>query len=540
VRSAATVAREAFPRVHPNPKEIESLLRQAHLAHGRGATLQAELLYARVLQDAPDHPVAHHMLGVLKFHRGELAEALAHFDSALRARPRFADAHHDRGNTLVNLGRVEEALLAYKRGLAVRPGDPDLLANRARALQALKRHAEAVEAFRRALARRPDDATLQTNLGLSLRALGRDDEALDCFERALRIDPAQAEALSNRGNLLQARGQFDAALASHRQAVALRPDNAQMQLNLAVTELSAGDWESGWRSFAHRDLDREPSGARREFSQPRWLGTEPVAGRILLAHAEQGFGDTLMFARYLPLLAARGARVVLEVQPRLKSLFEAIGGVEHLAARGEPLPVCDLHCALPDLPGAFGTRPDNVPPPLALGVPPLLADKWHAQLASLRRPRIGIVWSGNPAHGKDQSRSIPLERLATVLPPAGVATISLQKEVSDEEAALLGRLGIRHSGPDQQDFGDAAALVGEMDLVLSIDSAVAHLAGSLGRPVWLLLSNAADWRWLRGREDSVWYPGHRLFRAARPGPEGTDELLQRVGAALRSLFRPRE
>jgi tetratricopeptide (TPR) repeat protein len=502
--------------------------------------LQAELLYAQVLEDVPDHPVAHHVLGVLKFLRGEPTEALSHFDSALRARPRFADAHHSRGNVLANLGRLEEALLAYEQGLAIRPDDPDLLANRGAALQVLKRHAEAVESFRRALAQRPDDAARRVNLGISLRALGRDDEALDCFERALRIDPADVAALSNRGNLLQARGQLDAALASHRQAVALQPDDAQIQLNLAVTELAAGDWENGWRSYAHRDLDRDPSGARREFSQPRWLGTEPIAGRILLAHAEQGFGDTLMFARYLPLLAARGARVVLEVQPRLKSLFEGVGGVEHLAARGEPLPACDLHCALPDLPGVFGTRPDNVPPPFALNAPPLHAEKWRAQLGGLPRPRIGIVWSGNPAYGKDHSRSIPLEHLVTVLPREGVATISLQKEVSQEEVALLARLGIRHTGPDQQDFGDAAALIAEMDLVLSIDSAVAHLAGALGKPVWLLLSFAADWRWLREREDSVWYPGHRLFRAAQSGPRGTDELLRRVGDALVTRFRTRE
>ncbi|HVP08023.1 MAG TPA: tetratricopeptide repeat protein [Burkholderiales bacterium] len=527
----------ADQRAHPKPQEIESLLRQARAAHGRGATLQAELLYAQVLQDAPEHAVAHHLIGVLKFQRGAAEEGLAHFDSALRARPRFAEAYNSRGNALLGLGRVEEALRAYESGLAVRRDDADLLANRGAALQALGRHAEAVESYRRALARRPQDAPLQTDLGISLRALDRDEEALACFERALRADPAYAEALTNRGNLLLARGQLDVALASHRQAVALRPDNAQMQLNLAVAELASGDWESGWRSYAHRDLDREPSGARREFSAPRWQGAEPLEGRTLLAHAEQGFGDTLMFARYLPLLAARGARVVLEVQPRLKSLFAGIAGVVHLAARGEPLPAYDLHCALPDLPGAFGTRPENVPPPLLLAPAPPLADKWRARLAELPRPRLGIVWSGNPAYGKDRSRSISLERLAAALPPAGVAAVSLQKDASEEEVALLGRLGIRHTGPDQQDFGDAAALVGEMDLVLSIDSSVPHLAGSLGKPVWLLLAHAPDWRWMRGREDSVWYPGHRLYRAAQPGTQGTDELLQRVGAELRTRFR---
>lgn len=512
------------------------LLRQARAAHGRGAAMQAELLYGQILEDAPDHAVAHHLIGVLKFQRGAVEEGLAHFDSALRARPRFAEAHNSRGNALLGLGRVEEALRAYEDGLAVRRDDADLLANRAAALQALGRHAEAVESFRRALARRPQDAPLQTDLGISLRALERDEEALACFERALRIDPAYAQALTNRGNLLLARGRLGEAIASQRQAVALRPDNAQMQLNLAVAELAAGDWESGWRSYAHRDLDREPSGARREFAQPRWQGSEPLDGRWILAHAEQGFGDTIMFARYVPLLAARGARIVLEVQARLKPLFGGIAGVEHFAARGEPLPDFDTHCALPDLPGAFGTRPDNVPPPLLLAPAPSLADKWRARLADLPRPRLGIVWSGNPAHSKDRSRSISLERLAAALPRAGVATISLQKEASEEEVAQLGRLGIRHTGPDQQDFSDAAALVGEMDLVLSIDSSVAHLAGSLGKPVWLLLSHAADWRWLREREDSVWYPGHRLLRAARPGPQGMDELLQRVGAELGTRY----
>jgi len=527
-------------RARPKPQEIEALLRQARAAHGRGAALQAELIYAQILEDVPDHAVAHHLIGVLKFQRGASEEGLAHFDRALRARPRFAEAFNSRGNALLALGRAEEALQAYDHGLAARRDDEDLLANRGAALQALGRHGEAVESYRRALARRPQDAPLQTDLGISLRALDRDEEALACFERALRADPAYAEALTNRGNLLLARGQLDAALASHRQAVALRPDNAQMRLNLAVAELASGDWASGWRSYAHRDLDREPSGARREFAQPRWLGAEPLEGRTLLAHAEQGFGDTLMFARYVPLLAARGARVVLEVQPRLKSLLAGVAGVDRLAARGEPLPACDLDCALPDLPGAGGTRAEPGPPPLLLAAAPALAEKWRARLAELPRPRLGIVWSGNPAYGKDRSRSVPLERLAAALAPAGVATVSLQKDVTDEEAALLGTLGIRHTGPDQEDFGDAAAIVGEMDLVLSVDSSVAHLAGSLGKPVWLLLSHAADWRWLREREDSVWYPGHRLFRAALPGARGTEELLQRVGAALEPLLRARK
>jgi Flp pilus assembly protein TadD len=336
----------AFLRGHPDPREIEALLRQARAAHERGSVLQAELLCAQILQDVPDHAVAHHLLGILKFRRGEAEEGLAHFGSALRARPRFAEAHNSRGNALLDLGRTGEALQAYELGLAVRHDDPDLLANHGAALQTLGRHAEAVESFRRALARRPHDASLQTDLGISLRALDRDEEALVCYERALRIDPSHAEALTNRGNLLLARGHLDAALASHRQAVGLRPESAQIRLNLAVAELTSGDWESGWRSYAHRDLDREPSGARREFSAPRWQGTEPPDGRTVLAHAEQGFGDTIMFARYIPLLAARGARVVLEVQPRLKSLFAGLPGVAQLAARGEPLPEFDLHCAL--------------------------------------------------------------------------------------------------------------------------------------------------------------------------------------------------
>ncbi|HTQ78203.1 MAG TPA: tetratricopeptide repeat protein [Burkholderiales bacterium] len=518
-------------------KEVEDLLRRATAAHRQGRLLQAELLYEQVLDGAREHASAHHLLGVLKFQRGEVAEALAHFDRALHAAPRFTDAHNSLGNALLATRKPAEALASFERGLHYDPRNADLLCGRGAALQALGRHFEAVESLKHAQLRGARGASVAIDLGVSLRALGHEQEALECFERALALEPGSAPALSNRGNALAALGRLDEAIASHRRAVEQAPADAQARLNLALAELAAGDWERGWRSYAGRDLDRDAEGRRREFAQPLWRGDGDVRGRTVLLHAEQGFGDTLMFARYVPLLAARGARVLLEVQPRLKALMRDTRGATQIAARGEPLPAFDLHCPLPDLPLAFGTTPDRVPPPLSMTPPAEIAARWAQRLAPLPRPRVGIVWGGNPAFARDRSRSIDLERMAALLPEVGAQFVSLQKEVSDADRAVLAHHGIPHTGPEQRDFGDAAALVAQMDAVVSVDTAVAHLAGNMGKPVFLLLASAPDWRWMRGRDDCVWYPRHRLYRQPGSGKGGWDEPLRRVAAALREAVR---
>lgn len=514
---------------------INKLLKRALQAHQQGQALQAELLYMQALEQAPEHPQAHNLLGVLRFQQGQPEEALAHFDRALRADPDFADAYNSRGNTLLEMGRPAPALENFAQALRCDPRNADALFNHASALQALDRHEEAAASLRRALALGSRDAATHLNLGVSLRALGREEEALECFERALRLDPDSAEALSGRGNALLALGRTEAALTSHRRAAALPGAGANVRFNLALAELATGNWESGWRNYETRHATRDFAGRTRPFAQPLWLGDADLAGRAILLHAEQGFGDTLMFSRYVPLVAARGARVILEVQPRLAELMRQLEGMAHVAAAGDALPAFDFHCPLPSLPRAFGTTVLTIPPPIPLRAPAANLARWRARLADVPRPRIGLVWSGSLAFRKDHSRSLALAELAPLLSLPGVHVVSLQKEVGTDDRALLAQHAIPDTGDDQQDFSDAAALVEEMDVVVSPDTALAHLAGTMGKPVCLLLSRAPDWRWLRDREDGVWYPRTRLFRQLRSDAPGWAQTVQRLTAALGSM-----
>lgn len=471
-----------------------ALLARALAAEEQGQALQAEMLYLHVLEQSPEHPAAHNLLGALKLEQGEATEALAHFERALRGEP----------------------------------DNPDLLHNRGAALRELGRHEEAAASLRSALTLSPHDAETLSDLGMSLRALDREEEALECFDRALRRKPDFAQALTNRGNALLALGRQEEAIASHRSALALDERNADVRLNLAVAELAAGDWLNGWRHYGWRRGAKQFAGRYRTHAQPLWQGEAAISGRTILLHAEQGFGDTIMFARYAPLVAARGARVVLEVQPRLKRLLEQLGGVAQVVATGEALAAYDLQCPLAGLPLAFGTTPETVPAAKPyLVAPDDSAGKWRQKLAALRRPLIGIAWSGSAAYGKDRTRSISLEELGPLLAAPGAGFVSLQKEVSPEDRAALETLGIPNTGPEQEDFCDAAGLIAQLDLVISVDTAVAHLAGAMGKRVWLLLSSSPDWRWMREREDTPWYPSTRLFRQ-RQRASGWNETVARL------------
>ena len=475
-----------------------AVLERALAAQEQGQALQAEMLYLHVLEHSPGHAAAHNLLGALRFERGDPAEALEHFAQALKAEP----------------------------------GNADFLHNRGTALQALGRHEEAAASFEAVLARSPGDAESLNDLGISLRALGREQEALDCFERALALRADFTLALSNRGNALMALGEPEAALASHRKALALGASNADVRFNLALAELAVGDWQNGWRDYAWRHGAKQFAGRYRTPAQPLWQGGTEISGCTILLHAEQGFGDTIMFARYVPLVAARAARVVLEVQPRLKRLLEKMEGASQVFASGEPLPPFDLHCPLPGLPLAFSTTPETVPacaPYLSVSADTL--EKWRQLLAPHERPRVGIAWSGSAAYGKDRTRSMKLDELRPVLEYPGARFVSLQKEVSPEDSARLDALGIVQTGREQEDFSDAAGLIEQLDLVISVDTSVAHLAGALGKPVWLLLSSSPDWRWMRERTDTPWYPATRLFRQRRRD-EGWGEIVGRLAREL--------
>ena len=362
----------------------------------------------------------------------------------------------------------------------------------------------------RALALRPDFVGALSNRAVTLQALDRLDEALASLDRALALDPGSIEALTNRAGVLQELRRFDEALATYDRAVAIAPDNVEAQINRALLLLLTGDFARGWPAYEWRR--KLASWDASTFAQPEW-SDEDIAGKRLLLHAEQGFGDTIQFARYAALAAARGAEVILAVQASLVPLLGALPGITVVAAGRGQLPAFDLHCPLLSLPRLFGTTLATIPG----GVPYIVAppDRIAAWAPHLPADglRVGLTWSGHPANTRDHERSIPFAHLAPLLAVAGTRFVSLQKDVRAADADALWRSGnIVDLRADLRDFADTAAVVAQLDLVITVDTAVAHLAGAMGKPVWVLLPRVPDFRWLLDRATSPWYPSARLFR----------------------------
>ncbi|MEO8157424.1 MAG: tetratricopeptide repeat protein [Betaproteobacteria bacterium] len=529
---------------------------------------EAEQSCHAILQAHPHSFDALHLLAVLRCRQGDFAGGLGYFDRALAIDAGAHDALANRGNALLALGRFGEAVDSLDAALAQQPDNPDLLNNRGNALQAMKRYGEALASYESALALRPRHAGLLKNRGNALAALGRFepalasyeralqvqpedigalnnrggvlrilsrlDEALACYDQALALMPAHAETLSNRGNALHALRRVDEAIACYGQALALQPDYADAHWNLGLALLVKGELAAGWKEYEWRwKLAESPGG--RNIPAPLWHGHEDLRGKTILLHAEQGLGDTLQFCRYVTLVQARGAIVILEVDAALKSLLASLAGVTKIVVFGDALPPCDYHCPLLSLPLAFATTLETIP----AGIPYLYAEPaaiahWQKKLGQKRLPRIGIAWSGNPAQAKDRNRSLPLEAIEPLL-ALPLQFVCLQKEIRTGDAQALERHAqLLHFESEIGDFGDTAALVEACDLVIAVNSVVAHLAGAMGKAVWIPLAFVPDWRFLLDREDSPWYPGARLFRQSRPGQ--WDDVVARMVAEIRERW----
>jgi hypothetical protein len=420
-----------------------------------------------------------------------------------------------RAAALYQAGRLDEARAAALEILGADARDFNALHLLAAIAVRTRRPEEAIDYATRALALVPGHPEVLCNRGIALRALDRIEEALADYDQVLAANPRHAAALSLRGVALAALNRHGDAIDSFSRAIALEPRYAPAYLNRAFSNLATGRYGEGWRDFEWRWRGSDTQIALRSFKQPEWRG-EDVRGRSILVHAEQGLGDALQFARYVPLLAERGADVVLEVQAPLKGLFADLPA--RLVTFGETLPATDFHCALLSLPLAFGTRAESIPANVPyLTAPPSHVERWRTRLGAAHGPRIGIAWSGNTRQSNDRNRSIPLEMLEPLR--AGPWTlVSLQKEVRvDERAGLQGERPILHFGDELADFRDTAALVSLVDAVVSVDTSVAHLAGAMGKELFLLLTFAADWRWLLDRADSPWYPTARLLRQGERG-----------------------
>ena len=494
--------------------------------------------YGRAIALKPDHADAYYNRGVALDELDRPAEALESYDRVVALKPDYAEAHNNRGLALGRLQRHAEALESYERAIALKPDYARAHNNRGVALGELERPTEALASYQRAIALRPDYAEAYNNRGIALCELGRPAEALESYERGIAIRPNYAEAFYNRGNALRDLHRHPEAIDSYERALALKPDYASAHWNLADCRLLLGDFALGWQEYEWRWKLEQRDNARRDFQQPLWLGGKPLEGRTILLHSELGLGDTLLFCRYAKEVAALGATVVLEVQPPLLPLLADLEGIAQAVPRGAPLPAFDYHCPLMSLPLAFKTDLSNVP----ASIPYIRSDAarvaaWQAKLGEKRKPRVGVVWSGSKALRNDR-RSMAL---ADMLPLVRdwAEWVSLQKEVRESEAALLAsRADLRHVGEELEDFADTAALVELMDVVVTVDTSVTHVAGAMGKPVWILLPfNPHDWRWMLDREDSPWYPTARLFRQPTNGDWAS--VIHRVNEELERHFGTR-
>jgi len=478
---------------------------------------------------------AHSNRGVVLGELSRWAEALASCDGAIAIRADYAAAHSNRGAALKALHRFQEALASYDRAILIEPRLASAHANRGEILLKLERPAEALASCDRAIALDPELAAAHLNRGNAQRELGRSEQALASYERAIALRPDYAVAHSNRGAMLGDLDQWQAALASYERAIALQADFAEARFNRAVIALMLGDFAAGWVDYEWRwkNENGKTHKERRDFVQPLWLGESSIAGRTILLRAEQGLGDTLQFCRYAPRVAAAGARVILEVQPPLVSLLGDLDGVAQVVAKGEAPPDFDCHCPLLSLPLAFKTTLETIPASAGyLHADRAKVQQWRARLGERSKPRIGLACSGNPGNANDRHRSIPLGDLMRHL-PHDLEYFCLQKELraSDREA-LAAHPEIAHFA-DDLGFRSTAALCELMDLVLSVDTSIAHLSGALGKSTWILLPFNGDWRWLAMREDSPWYASARLFRQTRRGD--WHGVLERVAAQLPRL-----
>jgi Tfp pilus assembly protein PilF len=553
---------------------VEAAFAQAWQQHQAGNLRQAEQLYQQILRQAPGHADAHHMLGVLAYQAGRLGEAearyreclrlrpdhadaqnnlglllvnqgkpgeaAAHLQQALRLRPDFPEAHNNLGIALLNQGKPAEAVGFFRQALRLQPDFPQAYNNLGNAFKEQRQFDQAEANYREALRLRPGFAEVHNNLGFLFVNQGKLGEAVASFREMARLQPGSPEAYNSLGNALQAQGQLEEAEASYREALRLRPDFVEAHFSRALGLLQSGDYARGWPEYEWRW--RRPRTPPRPFQQPRWDGG-PLGGRTILLYCEQGLGDAIQFVRYAPLVKDRGGAVVLECPGALIPLLSTCPGIDRPVARGQPLPDFDVQVPLLSLPGLLGTTLQTVP----AQVPYLFAEekrveRWRRVLGPPPGLKVGIIWQGNPQHPADYVRSIPLAQFAPLAGVEGVRLVSLQKGPGVEQLReLAGRFPVTELSEELDAEGgaflDTAALMKSVDLVVTSDTAAAHLAGALGVPVWVALSRMADWRWLREREDSPWYPTMRLFRQSRLGDWAP--VFEAMAGELRRLAQAR-
>jgi tetratricopeptide (TPR) repeat protein len=500
-----------------------------------GRLMEAEAVCRQILQAQPNAPEAEHLLGLIAHQNGKLNDAIKHVQRATKLAPQIALYHANLGEMLRLAGRPRLAAEEARRAIEIDPHMPAALSNLGVALYELKDYEEAARAQRKAIAANPNFVEAHSNLGSALHALRRFDEAIVAYHRAIEINPNYVDSWANLGTTLHHSGSFADAIVALRHAIALAPHHANAHSGLGILLLMRGDLAEGWEEYEWRLRSTERKGPR--FPENPWQG-ESLTGKHIYVQAEQGFGDTLQFMRYLPLLAARAGSVTVRVHQQLVQLLrENLPDITVLGDRGDPAPYqCDT--VLLSLPRLFRTRLETIPAAVPyLRVPMDAAKLWKKRLAAMAGLKIGVVWAGNPEHVNDHRRSISLKSLAPLfaLPNASFVSLQVGPRAADLKKLKLGKNAIQDFGSELGDFIDTAGAISELDLVIAVDTSVAHLAGALGKPVWVLLPWVTDWRWMLHREDNPWYPTMRLFRQ-RQGEDWAN-VIGRVLAELEAAAR---
>lgn len=525
-----------------------TLFQRALSAAQMGELEAAAELFGQAVMLEPTHAAAHANRGAVLAELGRWPGALESFERAIMLMADYAAAHCNRGNALKELGRPQDALASYGRAIEAQPDLAAAHSNRGNLLRCLGRWEEALAGLDRAIAVQPGLAEAHLNRGIVLKELNQPQAALASYDRAIAIKGDYPEAFCNRGIVLQELGRIDAALASFDRAIALRPDFAEARFNRSMALLMVGDFARGWSEYEWRWKTRPRAaadGGEGFRDRSPWLGTESLSGKTILLWCEQGLGDTLQFCRYAKPVSDLGARVILQVQRPLLGLLRGLEGVAQLLAPGDPLPAFDHHCPLLSLPLALRGYLPAIPaqvPYLAAGADK--AEFWRVKLGPHSKRRVGLVWSGGFRADQPElwtvnsRRNIPLARLEP-LGHADVQFFSLQKgeparaELEDLPSKNWRGSPIIDLTEHLEDFADTAALIEQLDLIISVDTSTAHLAGALGKPVWILNRFDTCWRWLQERPDTHWYPTARLYRQARPGD--WEDVIQRVSGDLARL-----
>lgn len=518
------------------PDHIPAHNNLANALHAAGDVDAALDIARQTVALAPDRAVLHNNLGGMLQLKGELDAAIAAYQRALELQPDFFLAHLNLGKALVAQEAWESALAAFDRALRLQSTSAETHLERGQVLTRLNRHDDALTAYEHALELAPDMPRAHLYQSVTLIELNHYHLALLALDRALALDPTSAVAWYNRGLALSRLKRCQEGLHANLEAIARQPDYADAHWHVGLNALLLGDFDQGWNHYEWR-WKRTGADRKRYADHPLWTGQD-VAGKTVLLHAEQGMGDTLQFCRYAPMVAARGGRVLLEVYPAVAALCSGLSGVAEVLPQSQDDGAVefDYHAPLLSLPHIFGPTLDAIPTAVPYLRAPLRRRQfWQERLGPRTKPRIGLVWSGNPKHRLDHERSIPLEHLAPLLTPE-FQWISLQREVRDRDSASMERFGLTHFGEKLRDFADTAAVIEQLDLVISVDTAVAHLAGAMGMSVWIMLHYNPDWRWMLDRADSPWYPSVRLFR--QPIRNDWSSVITTIGNLLRASLQP--